>query len=142
MKKKNKNPERYKPPGYATVTKMYNEYKRFARLRGISFELTRDQWQSVVSLDCAYCGARPVPKNMYCNKAGMPRRPDRTDPETVERGWFNMNGIDRRDNEIGYIINNCAPCCSECNLAKKERSVLQFIDHAKRVAAFQNKEAS
>jgi len=28
---------------------------------------------------------------------------------------FESNGFDRKDNSIGHTINNCVPCCTECN---------------------------
>jgi hypothetical protein len=29
------------------------------------------------------------------------------------------NGIDRVDNEKGYLVENCVPCCFTCNSLKK-----------------------
>jgi hypothetical protein len=28
---------------------------------------------------------------------------------------FKSNGFDRKDNSIGHTIDNCVPCCTECN---------------------------
>jgi len=35
-------------------------------------------------------------------------------------------GIDRVDNNVGYIIDNCVPCCTICNLAKRNLNVDEF----------------
>jgi hypothetical protein len=45
-----------------------------------------------------------------------------------------FNGIDRVNNEIGYTLSNCVPCCTECNFAKRTRTAEQFISHCLRVA--------
>lgn len=38
------------------------------------------------------------------------------------------NGIDRVNNNIGYEINNCVPCCFECNAAKNNLTMDEFKD--------------
>ena len=46
------------------------------------------------------------------------------------------NGIDRVDNNKGYELSNCVPCCKHCNYVKGALSVKnlkiwsqRFIDH-------------
>lgn len=39
------------------------------------------------------------------------------------------HGIDRVDNSIGYLINNCVPCCTMCNYMKKNYTEEEFIEH-------------
>lgn len=36
-------------------------------------------------------------------------------------------GIDRYDNNVGYILENCVPCCRHCNYAKRDRTVTEFL---------------
>lgn len=36
------------------------------------------------------------------------------------------NGIDRIDNNIGYVKNNCVSCCKYCNFAKNTMSIEEF----------------
>jgi hypothetical protein len=36
------------------------------------------------------------------------------------------NGIDRIDNNIGYIVKNCVPCCKHCNYVKGDLSQADF----------------
>jgi len=45
-------------------------------------------------------------------------------------------GIDRLDNTIGYLKENCVPCCSICNRMKFQYSVDDFIDHCRKVAEY------
>jgi hypothetical protein len=46
-------------------------------------------------------------------------------------------GIDRRDNSVGYLISNCAPCCKNCNLAKRDMSEAEFLRWVARIATKQ-----
>ena len=36
------------------------------------------------------------------------------------------NGIDRVNNEIGYKLDNCKPCCKHCNYVKGDLSIEDF----------------
>jgi hypothetical protein len=36
-------------------------------------------------------------------------------------------GIDRRQNAVGYHLLNCVPCCTSCNLMKRNTSEQAFI---------------
>lgn len=51
-------------------------------------------------------------------------------------------GIDRVDNNKGYIPGNCVPCCFTCNSAKKELSEKEFFEWIKRISNHLNKELS
>lgn len=86
-------------------------YSKDAERRGISFDLTYDQFLALSFLhQCAYCG----------------------EPACVL-------GIDRLDNTIGYILSNCRPCCSACSSAKLDRTAAEFISHAIRIAQHQQR---
>jgi len=43
-------------------------------------------------------------------------------------------GLDRIDNNVGYIISNVVSCCTEFNRMKNNKSFLYFIDKCKRIA--------
>ncbi len=45
----------------------------------------------------------------------------------------NSNGIDRVDNNIGYILDNCKGCCSTCNYMKKDLDLQKFKDHLEKM---------
>lgn len=45
-------------------------------------------------------------------------------------------GIDRVDNSLGYIENNCVPCCRTCNIAKNTLPVNDFLDHCDKISEF------
>jgi hypothetical protein len=46
---------------------------------------------------------------------------------------YTYSGIDRLDNNIGYVSGNCVPCCSVCNYAKRDMTVDQFKNWIKRI---------
>jgi hypothetical protein len=86
----------------------YNKYKKDARYRGLIFTLDFDFFVDCILKPCQYCGTPPNP----------------------------FNGIDRIDNTIGYKKENCVPCCSFCNSAKKNLPLKDFLNWA--VKASQN----
>jgi len=45
-------------------------------------------------------------------------------------------GVDRRNAQMGYLRDNCVPCCSPCNLLKRSMSVDEFVAHVQKVVAF------
>jgi len=45
-------------------------------------------------------------------------------------GALKNNGIDRFENEKGYLLKNCKACCGHCNLMKKDRSYESICNNA------------
>ena len=79
-----------------------HRYKKGAWDRNLCFDLTREEFERIVQEPCYYCGSDKQSKQMY-NK----------------RGLVYYTGIDRVDNDKGYILDNCVACCKKCNLDKK-----------------------
>lgn len=77
----------------------YKKYKYGAQKRGLEFSLTKEQFEFYWKKPCYYCGSKI---------------------ETI--------GIDRKDNNIGYKIDNCIPCCWRCNKVKGNASYEEFIN--------------
>jgi hypothetical protein len=59
--------------------------------------------------ECYYCGE----KNYACIN-------DYIDDKCKSK----FCGIDRMDNNIGYTIDNCVPCCIICNMMKGNKSII------------------
>lgn len=95
----NKN-HRRKENGEAAFNTLYRTYKYHAKLRKLSFDLTREKFKELTSSNCYYCNIKPSREQK-----------SRT---TV----YICNGIDRVDNHKGYEVNNCVPCCRRCNSIK------------------------
>jgi hypothetical protein len=88
--------------------------------RDLECSLTCDDWVNLVTKPCFYCGADPQ-KVMH------------------NSSLFMIGGIDRMDNDQGYHIENCVPCCGMCNLAKRSMKADDFISWILRAAKHLNK---
>ena len=80
-----------------------SDYRCKARAANRDFNLTIDQFHSITSKPCHYCGVSS--KKM---------------------------GIDRKDSGQGYVLDNCVPCCKKCNQAKMNIPYEEFIGDIKR----------
>lgn len=98
--------------------KLLNEYKHSAKARNHLFDLTNEQFNTLINGNCYYCGILP-------NR--IQRSYARSDKTIV------YNGIDRKDNSVGYIIENCVSCCTVCNLAKRSMTEQEFYTWINRV---------
>lgn len=116
-----------KPKYWAALSQCYNQYKQNARRRGLSFELTTEQFLDITQKDCFYCGTKP--SNIY--------KPTR---QTERSGSipYTYSGIDRVNNSLGYTLGNTVPCCSRCNWSKKDMTQDEFYDWVASVSSHLN----
>lgn len=56
------------------------------------------------------------------------------DKKCIYCGRDSFGGIDRVDNNIGYEINNCVPCCWDCNTMKRTKTPAEFINDCRTIA--------
>jgi|SRR5271157_1302720 len=103
-------------PGESTKRALIQGYKRGAKNRNLTWELTAGEFFTLVNSPCHYCGAPP-----YLRKV----QPD-----------FLANGVDRVDSSLGYLIKNVVPCCKFCQFAKRDMSYSDFLAHLKRASEF------
>lgn len=99
------------PIGIASARHAYSAKKKAAIKRNHDFFLTFEEYYEIVTKDCAYCGAKPS---------------QRTKPHSKINGEFMHNGIDRKDNDKEYELENCVPCCRRCNTLKRFNTVNGF----------------
>ena len=104
-------------PGDGAAHTLYMQYKARAKFKKMGFDLTEEQFKEITQKNCHYCGLPP--SSSYRNNYATS---------------YVYNGIDRYDNTKGYIVGNCAPCCDDCNKAKKDQTVEQFEAYRKRLA--------
>lgn len=45
-------------------------------------------------------------------------------------------GIDRIDNNVGYILSNCSSCCSSCNYMRGSLTVEEFKEKVKKIYSY------
>lgn len=91
----------YKAEAFTNKHVIWNHYVKGAKKRNIDFKLSKDKFNALIILPCFYC-------NYYKNGE--------------------VNGIDRVDNNKGYIENNVVSCCLMCNSAKGTQHPQEFID--------------
>ena len=100
------------PIGLASMRASIRQYKNNAKMRGLKYNLTENQFKEITQRNCCYCGAKP--NNISSN------------PKF--NGNYKYNGIDRIDNNKGYTIDNVVPCCITCNYAKGTKTTKEFKD--------------
>jgi hypothetical protein len=115
-----------KSQGYADLTAIMYGYKRKAEKSNKSFDLTREQFAELIKKNCYYCGS--IPSN-YASVGRSRSKGER----------FLYSGIDRIDNNIGYIVENVVSCCWMCNRMKGGSEVVDFLNHVNKINKFQEK---
>lgn len=101
-------------PG-AAIRDYFRKYQHEADQRGLFFDLTFDQFSTLLAGDCAYCGQPPKLT------------------QTTKYRAHSKNGIDRADNNIGYIASNCVSCCPSCNFMKRSMGVREFLERVAQI---------
>jgi hypothetical protein len=86
----------------------WRTYRAGARARGLVWELTKAQHKQLVQSPCHYCGKQATE--------------------------LELNGIDRVDNNVGYMIGNCEPCCTRDNFMKMAQSKAEFLAACQAIA--------
>lgn len=87
-------------------------YKSKAKEKELKFGLTEEEFNFLIGSDCYYCSS------------GLSNMSKYKEPYVT---CFNYNGIDRVDNNQGYFSKNCVTCCRQCNSAKKQLNVEEFL---------------
>lgn len=98
---------------------LFRRYKKDAQKRGLSFELTREQFRELTQQPCHYCGRYLA--GIFRARGGQ---------------WYAYNGVDRVDSLGGYFPVNCVACCKTCNVAKSNLSVSTFLEHCLSVVKY------
>ena len=93
---------------------LIREYKSSAKCRELTYSMSDDFLFSLVKNPCYYCNSEPF----------KPHREDQT---------FLYNGLDRLDNDIGYLESNVVPCCFICNKMKGVLSEGEFMEHLNKI---------
>ena len=102
-----------KPKGTASFNSKFTSYKHWAKKRNLSWELSKEEFLSIVLQPCHYCGVEGATTHQANNCNGA----------------FVSNGIDRKKSLKGYELKNCLPCCGRCNVMKMDLPYDVFIKH-------------
>lgn len=108
-------------PGRSAKLNKFVMYKSAAKTRKIDFKLTELEFYNIVEQACFYCDLPP---------SNISKRSDDV---------YYYSGIDRVDNNLGYIITNCVPCCKECNKIKNDSTLSVFLSRIEAIIKNKNK---
>jgi len=87
----------------------YSQYKRNAKSKNLEFSISLKDFSKFWQQPCHYCG------------------------NTIA-----TIGLDRINNEKGYIIENLASCCYTCNKMKGILSCENFTEHIRKITKWLN----
>lgn len=104
------------PYGEAAKNKLYKNYLLGAKNRNLPFEITKDEFIKLTSQNCYYCNISP---RQICQNNGK---------KYGFYGNYIYNGIDRLNNQLGYIKGNLVACCGRCNCAKMSMDRNEFLN--------------
>ena len=103
--------------GESSFNQLYSGYKYAAKKRNHVFELDKKQFRKLITKNCTICKSPPNSKRY----------------SKTSHGEFIYNGIDRIDNDEGYIISNVRTLCKLCNYAKGSLTEIQFQEWLDRI---------
>ena len=89
-----------------------------AKNRGIGNFLSKEEYLSIASLNCHYCGR-------------IDSKHNRTTGASID-----INGIDRKNNEPFYNLENSLPCCWSCNWMKMDMPYIDFIKKIRQISEY------
>lgn len=74
-----------------------------ARARGFMVGINLEEFTKIIGSPCYLCGDKGI------------------------------MGVDRYDNSLGYLLENCRPCCRRCNVMKNDMSIDDFYRHVHKI---------
>lgn len=89
------------------------------------WELSRQEALEIGRSNCIYCGSEPSNEQAFV-------RVSQGKKHRIKCGE-KFNGIDRIDSSIGYRKSNVVPCCIQCNKAKLDYPLKDFLSWVSRV---------
>lgn len=107
--------------GRSAINSLYSTYQCGAKRRGIEFSIDKNLFFNLTQQKCHYCGSDPLSEIKQRNR---------------QNGGSKFNGVDRVENEKGYVVGNLVTCCKICNQIKSDRTVeetkqwaVKFLKH-------------
>lgn len=107
-----------KPVFMSVVNELYNNYKNQCKRNGREFLILKELFHKLITSNCEYCG---IPPNREYKNGKQ------------KQYTWKVNGVDRIDNDIGYLDSNVVSCCAECNRMKNTLNKDVFLDRVTRI---------
>lgn len=98
---------------------LWKNYARNAAKRHtpVLWLISLEEFKVLIALPCTYCGR----------------------PPSNQRAGIYYTGIDRKNNLRDYTLDNCVPCCKQCNSIKGEhlsfeemKAAMEAVAHHRR----------
>ncbi len=96
-------------------------YKGQAKQRGLIWALSEEDFDRLTKETCHYCGLPPANK------------------KRLKSGDFIYSGLDRKDNDRNYEIDNVVASCAGCNRFKGKMPYLDFLAYLGRISEHHSK---
>lgn len=103
-----------KPQGHAARHLLLWSYKKGALSRGLEFSISDDEFYALTRMNCVYCNQEPDRPTGHAKYGKI-------------NGEYFFNGVDRADNTAGYTTSNSVACCKDCNMAKRNLRLEEFL---------------
>lgn len=100
------------------INDVYRNYKSASKRRKYDFNLSIDEFKTLIENQCFYCGQEGSMTPYYNKK--------------YSKNSYRYNGVDRIDNNKGYTLENCVSCCNICNNAKSTLTIDDFKNWIKK----------
>lgn len=114
-----------KDAAFSVKNIIYNSYKYGAKDRNFNFDLSKEQFFELIIKNCYYCDTPP--SNTKEIKT-----------QTYGNHSFKFNGVDRKNSNLGYTIENSVSCCKTCNIAKNNLTEDVFLEWVKKIYTYQS----
>jgi len=113
---------------YSNIERLYNlsiisRLKSLGKDRNIQNFLTIEQFENIISKNCYYCGNFPRKIDYLTGNNRIVRNNE----------ILYANGIDRINSDGDYHIDNCVPCCKQCNVMKMNFTQTEFYEKIKQI---------
>ena len=118
------SPGKRKPSQSVSVSlrnALISNYKGNAKSKGLPFDLSDAECETLFKGDCYFCGLPP--------SSNYRKKP--------YEDTYLYSSIDRIDSNKGYIRGNVASCCTDCNYLKGNKANEVFLAHIHRIASHQ-----
>jgi hypothetical protein len=79
---------------------IFLSYRNHAKRRNLQWSLSFPFFDGLIRMRCSYCGDPPI----------------------------RFNGVDRINNDVGYLVENSIPCCKICNRMKSDQTLDCFLN--------------
>lgn len=126
--KKEMHQQNKKSDGLART--IFRDYQRAAKDNNRRFELSLEECKIFFKQNCYYCGSEPLQEKKYA--------PCREVSEEARNEIYLFNGIDRINNNEGYIKDNIRASCRVCNIMKAKQTEEEFYSWIARLIKHQD----